>query len=89
MGGRFAAARGEQAGEGDTDDSFVHFVLLSVVPLWRGENVYFSHCGNDYGTNLKKQKTYGSVLVRFFCGKMRFAPFFGPSEKIRLATRTV
>jgi hypothetical protein len=60
-----------------------------VPPLWRGPFAYLAHCGNEYGTSLKNQKTYGSVLVRFFCGKMHFAPLFWLSEKIRFATCTI
>jgi hypothetical protein len=48
-----------------------------------------SHRIDDYDTDLKNRKTYGSVLVRFFGGKMHFAPFFCASENIQPATRTV
>jgi hypothetical protein len=43
-----------------------HFALFLFVPLWRGQVVNLSHYGNDFRTSPKKQKTYGSVLVRFF-----------------------
>ena len=36
-----------------------------------------SHYKNDFATNPKKQKTYRSVLVRFFRIKMHFGPVFG------------
>jgi hypothetical protein len=88
-GGRVAAARCEEGDEKDTNDSFVLFVPLAFAPLWRGPVVYMSHRGNDYDTDRKNPKTYGSVLVRFFVRKVHFAPFFWPAENIRLATRTV
>jgi hypothetical protein len=64
------------------------FASLFASRFWRGQVVHLSHCVNDSATRGEKQKTYGRHLVRFFCRKMRFAPFFGTAEKIPLATYT-
>jgi hypothetical protein len=71
-----ATANGDQAADQDRGYLFHPRVLYSFVPLCRGPLANFSHRGNDYGTSPKNLKTYGSVLVRFFCRKMHFVFLF-------------
>jgi hypothetical protein len=77
-GGRVAAARCE-ADEKDTNDSFAYFATFAFGPFSRGQVAYRSHRADDYVTDRKNRKTYGSVLVRFFVRKVHFVPFFRPS----------
>jgi hypothetical protein len=62
--------------------------VLFTAPFVPWIHLLIIHHGHHITSTHKNQKTYRSVLGRFFCGKAHFAPFFWHSEKIHLATRT-
>jgi hypothetical protein len=55
--------------------------VLFTAPFVPWIHILIIHHGHHITSTRQNRKTYRSVLVRFFCGKAHFAPFFGIPKK--------